>query len=80
MASNAGDVLDNIEIHKDLCKAIGNCNYIVGATARQRDIPIEIINPKILKKMSINSTKLSRHFTYENFKENILSIYKYSAK
>lgn len=37
-------------------------------------------NPKILKKMSINSTKLSRHFTYENFKENILSIYKYSAK
>ena len=46
MASNAGDVLDNIEIHKDLCKAIGNCNYIVGATARQRDIPIEIINPK----------------------------------
>ena len=46
MASNAGDVLDNIEIHKDLSKAIGNCNYIVGATARQRDIPIEIINPK----------------------------------
>mgnify|MGYP001298238090 FL=1 len=46
MASNAGDVLDNIEIHKDLCEAIGNCNYIVGATARQRDIPIEIINPK----------------------------------
>ena len=46
MASNAGDVLDNIEIHENLCNAIGNCNYIVGATARQRDIPIEIINPK----------------------------------
>ena len=46
MASNAGDVLDNIEIHENLCNAIGNCNYIVGATERQRDIPIEIINPK----------------------------------
>ena len=46
MASNAGDVLDIIKIHKDLCEAIGDCNYIVGATARQRDIPIEIINPK----------------------------------
>ena len=48
MASNAGDVLDNIEIHKDICEAIEDCNYIVGATARQRDIPIEIINPKEL--------------------------------
>ena len=46
MASNAGDVLDIIKIHKDLCEAIEDCNYIVGATARQRDIPIEIINPK----------------------------------
>ena len=48
MASNAGDVLDNIKIHKDICEAIEDCNYIVGATARQRDIPIEIINPKEL--------------------------------
>ena len=46
MASNAGDVLDKIKMHKDLCEAIEDCNYIVGATARQRDIPIEIINPK----------------------------------
>ena len=46
MASNAGDVLDNIKIYKEFSEAIGDCNYIVGATARQRDIPIEIINPK----------------------------------
>ena len=46
MASNAGDVLDKAETHKDLHEAIGDCNYIVGATARQRDIPIEIINPR----------------------------------
>ena len=46
MASNAGDVLDKAETHKDLYEAIGDCNYIVGATARQRDIPIEIINPR----------------------------------
>ncbi len=48
MASNAGDVLDNLSIYKDLREAIGECKYIVGATARQRDIPLEIINPREL--------------------------------
>ena len=46
MASNAGDVLDNAKVFKNLPEVIDDCNYIIGATARQRDIPIEIINPK----------------------------------
>jgi len=46
MASNAGDVLDNAKVFKNLSEVIDDCNYIIGATARQRDIPIEIINPK----------------------------------
>jgi TrmH family RNA methyltransferase len=46
MASNAGDVLDNAKVFKNLSEVIGNCNYVIGATARQRDIPIEIINPR----------------------------------
>ena len=46
MASNAGDILDNLRIYKDLHESIGECKYIVGATARQRDIPLEIINPR----------------------------------
>ena len=46
MASNAGDVLDNVKVFKNLSEVIDDCNYIIGATARQRDIPIEIINPK----------------------------------
>ena len=46
MASNAGDVLDNAKVFKNLSEVNDDCNYIIGATARQRDIPIEIINPK----------------------------------
>lgn len=48
MASNAGDVLDNLKIYKDIHEALSECNFIVGATARQRDIPLEIINPREL--------------------------------
>ena len=40
MASNAGDVLDNAKVFKNLSEVIDDCNYIIGATARQRDIPI----------------------------------------
>ena len=46
MASNAGEILDNLIISDDLPNAIGDCNYIIGATARQRDMPIEILNPR----------------------------------
>ena len=56
MASNAGDVLDNVKIYENLFDAIGDCNYIIGATARQRDIPIEIINPReVAKKVNTKS-------------------------
>jgi TrmH family RNA methyltransferase len=48
MASNAGDVLDNLKVYKDINEALSECNFIVGATARQRDIPLEIINPREL--------------------------------
>ena len=43
MASNAGDVLDNLKIYQDIHEAIGECKYVMGSTARQRDIPIEIV-------------------------------------
>ena len=56
MASNARDVLDNSVITNNLLEVLNNCNFIVGATARQRDIPIEFINPRELaKKIKINS-------------------------
>ena len=56
MSSNAGDVLDNVKIYENLFDAIGDCNYIIGATARQRDIPIEIINPReVAKKVNTKS-------------------------
>mgnify|MGYP001219869807 FL=1 len=54
MASNAGNVLDNAKIYESLSDAIGDCSYIIGATARQRDIPIEIINPREVAK-KVNS-------------------------
>ena len=46
MASHAGDILDNAQVANNLSEVLSNCNYIIGATARQRDIPIEILNPR----------------------------------
>ena len=46
MASHASDILDNARVSNNLSEVLSNCNYIIGATARQRDIPIEIFNPR----------------------------------
>ncbi len=46
MASNAGEILDNAVVSYNLSDILSDCNYVVGTTARQRDIPIEIINPR----------------------------------
>lgn len=54
MASNAGDILDNVVISENLLEVIRDCQYIIGSTARQRDIPIKIISPKkFAEKISI---------------------------
>jgi tRNA (cytidine32/uridine32-2'-O)-methyltransferase len=50
MASNAGDVLDEAIVFDNLSEALSDCDYIIGATARQRDIPIEIFNPREVAK------------------------------
>ena len=50
MASNASDVLDKAIVSNNLEEIIGDCSLIIGATARQRDIPLEIINPRELSK------------------------------
>jgi len=58
MASNAGDVLDNAIVFNSLSEALSDCDYIIGATARQRDIPIEIFNPReVAKKIHIKQLK-----------------------
>lgn len=50
MASNAKDILENAEVSDSLEETLSDCNYIIGATARQRDIPLEIINPREFSK------------------------------
>ena len=55
MASNARDVLDNAKIHNNLEEVTDDCDFIIGTTARQRDIPIEIVNPRELSKNIKNS-------------------------
>tara|TARA_Y100000022_G_scaffold200258_1_gene215043 strand:- start:1107 stop:1748 length:642 start_codon:yes stop_codon:yes gene_type:complete len=50
MASNAKDILENAEVSDSLAETLSDCNYIIGATARQRDIPLEIINPREFSK------------------------------
>ena len=46
MAANAPEILDNVIISNDLPNVISDCQFIIGTTARQRDIPIEIISPR----------------------------------
>ena len=48
MASNAKDILESTKVSKNLNLVLKDCNFVVGTTARQRDIPIEIFNPKEL--------------------------------
>lgn len=50
MASNAKDVLENTKVSSSLKETLSDCNFVVGATARQRDIPLEIINPRQFSK------------------------------
>ena len=45
-ASGADDILDNARIESDLPAAIGDCSYIVGASARTRSGRWPVVDPK----------------------------------
>lgn len=46
LASGANDVLDNAPVSPDLATAIADCQLVLGATARRRDVPMEEIDPR----------------------------------
>jgi tRNA (cytidine32/uridine32-2'-O)-methyltransferase len=46
LASGANDVLENAPISPDLPTAIADCQLVLGATARRRDVPMEEIGPR----------------------------------
>ena len=48
MASNAKDILESATVSNNLDSVLEDCTFVIGTTARQRDIPIEIINPREL--------------------------------
>jgi tRNA (cytidine32/uridine32-2'-O)-methyltransferase len=46
LASGANDVLENALIAPDLSAAIADCQLVLGATARRRDVPMEEIDAR----------------------------------
>jgi len=46
LASGANDVLENAPIAPDLPAAIADCQLVLGATARRRDVPMEEIDAR----------------------------------
>jgi len=46
LAAGADDVLANAAIVPDLATAIADCRFVLGATARRRDVPMEEIDPR----------------------------------
>jgi tRNA (cytidine32/uridine32-2'-O)-methyltransferase len=46
LAAGADDVLANAAIAPDLPAAIADCELVIGATARRRDVPMEEIDPR----------------------------------
>jgi len=46
MASGADDVLENAVVTESLDEALADCHYVVGTSARTREIPLALINPR----------------------------------
>ena len=46
LAAGADDVLANAPVVPDLPTAIADCRFVLGATARRRDVPMEEIDPR----------------------------------
>ena len=46
MAACAGDLLDAAVVRADLVPAIGDCELVLGATARRRDVVMEELDPR----------------------------------
>jgi len=47
LAAGADDVLAQAAISPDLPAAIADCNFVLGATARRRDVPMDEIDPRV---------------------------------
>ena len=45
-ASGADDILQNATITSSLLEAVEDCQLVIGTSARERALPIEILNPK----------------------------------
>lgn len=46
LAAGADDVLAGAAIAPDLGTAVADCNFVLGATARRRDVPMDEIDPR----------------------------------
>src|SRR4051794_8022740 len=46
LAAGADDVLERAVIAPDLPAAIADCELVIGATARRRDVPMDEMNPR----------------------------------
>lgn len=45
-AASAGDILDNAVVTQSLEQAIGDCQFVIGTSARERRIPWPLLDPR----------------------------------
>ncbi|HJT98939.1 MAG TPA: RNA methyltransferase [Rhodanobacteraceae bacterium] len=55
LAAGADDVLANAAIAPDLETAIADCNFVLGATARRRDVPMDEIDPRVAAERALEA-------------------------
>lgn len=46
MASGATDILENVQVVDTLEDAVADCGFVVGASARSRNLPWPLVNPR----------------------------------
>jgi len=59
-ASGATDILDGARVVDELHEALGDCQLVVGASARGRHIPWPVINPRELAAIAVSPAGRSR--------------------
>lgn len=60
MASGATDVLDNAIVVETLEEAIADCGFVVGASARSRNLPWPLVDPREMARQSLALPKDTR--------------------
>lgn len=53
MASGATDLLETAQVYSSLTEAVADCGYVVGASARSRNLPWPLVSPRAMAQQTI---------------------------